>query len=55
MPATRPNTTLPAAAVVLLRRATQTTILAYDPLARIKAAEQVNQRVESMFPNLFKE
>lgn len=45
---------LPQEAIDLLKKAAQTPITPADPLARVKAIEKANQRIKSLFPNLFK-
>jgi len=51
--ATPPPPILPAEAVALLQRAAQTPVTPRDPLARVKAIEQANQRIRNLFPHLF--
>lgn len=48
-------TALPAEAVAQLQRAALTPIPADDPLARVKAIEQVTKRIKREHPDLFKE
>lgn len=48
-------TALPAEAVALLQRAANTPITADDPLARVKAIEQVTKRIKRDYPNHFVE
>lgn len=49
-----PSTILPADAIAQLQRAASTPITEDDPLARVKAIEQITRRIKTQHPHFFK-
>lgn len=49
-----PSTILPADAIAQLQRAALTPVTEDDPLARVKAIEQITRRIKTQHPHLFK-